>query len=130
MSSAWHGAAVLLLALGCAREAPPPASQAVDSASAAEFPALPDSLALAAPGGVQVWFTGARVGTGADGATCLERGLVIERAGVRNVVPLLMTGAAPELVNDSTIRARLWRDCRPGDTYDVNLRTAHPTRVP
>lgn len=129
MRAAGRGAALLILGLGCAREAPPPGSQAADSASAAEFPSLPDSLALAAPGGVQVWFTGARVGTGAGG-TCLERGLVIERGGVRNVVPLLMTGAVPELVNDSTIRARLWRDCAPGDSYDVDLRTAHPTRVP
>jgi hypothetical protein len=59
----------------------------------------------------------------------MERGLVIVRDSARTLVPLLMTGAVPELVNDSTIRARIWLHCRPGNTYEVNLRTGTPTRV-
>jgi hypothetical protein len=40
-----------------------------------------------------------------------------------------MTGTAPELRDDSTFRARIWLNCRPGNTYDVDLRTGRPTRV-
>jgi len=40
-----------------------------------------------------------------------------------------MTGVPPTLVNDSTIRARIWLNCRPGNTYEVNLRTGTPTRT-
>ena len=76
-----------------------------------------------------VWFSGARIGTDSTGETCTERGLVIVRDSSRTLVPLLMTGAVPELVNDSTIRARIWLHCRPGNTYEVNLRTGTPTRV-
>lgn len=115
---------------GCGREAPPPsAAAAADSTGSAAFPTVPDSLVLTAPGGVEVWFSGARVGTDSTGATCVERGLVLVRNGARTLVPLLMTGAAPTLVNDSTLRARIWLHCRPGNTYDVNLRTGHPTRI-
>jgi len=110
--------------------APPPQASIVDSSLVqSAFPTLPDSLALRAPGGVTVWFSGARVETDSSGATCTERGLVILRDSVRTLVPLLMTGAQPVLVNDSTMRARLWLHCRPGDTYHVNLRTGAPTRV-
>jgi hypothetical protein len=95
----------------------------------AAFPVLPDSLVLTAPDGATVWFSGARIGTDSLGATCTERGLVIVRDEDRTLVPLLMTGAAPVLVNDSTLRARIWLHCRPGNTYEVNLRTGTPTRV-
>ena len=44
-------------------------------------------------------------------------------------VPLLYTGAIPKLINDSTIRARIWLNCRPGNTYDVDLRTGFPNVV-
>jgi hypothetical protein len=53
----------------------------------------------------------------------------IRREGTRTLVPLLMTGAPPVFRNDSTIRARIWLNCRPGNTYDVDLRTGRPTRV-
>jgi hypothetical protein len=76
-----------------------------------------------------VYFTGARVGTDSTGGTCLERGLVLVRDGSRTLVPLLMTGVPPMLVNDTTLRARIWLHCRPGNTYDVNLRTGVPTRI-
>lgn len=121
----------LMVLSACGGErTPPPQAAAADSTPARDaFPTLPDSLALEAPHGVTVWFSGARLGADSAGASCMERGLVIVRDGSRTLVPLLMTGAVPVLVNDSTIRARIWRHCRPGDTYEVNLRTGTPTRV-
>jgi hypothetical protein len=128
-----HPGVLLALTLGiaCAGERRPgEAPRSADTAAvSAEFPALPDSLALTAPGGVAVWFSGARGDTDSLGGRCVERGLVIVRGETRTLVPLLMTGAPPILVNDSTIRARIWLHCRPGNTYDVNLRTAAPSRI-
>jgi len=115
--------------LGCRAEPPaataPPAVTKTDP----EYPTLPDSLVLQAPRGVEVYFSGARVGTDSAGATCIERGLVLAHDGARTLVPLLMTGAPPTLVNDTTIRARIWLHCRPGNTYDINLGTGVPTRI-
>lgn len=87
-----------------------------------------DSLVATAPGGVEIWFTLARRGKAADGTTCTDRALEIRRGETRVPVPLLYTGAAPEIVNDSTMRARLSDDCAPGDPYLVNLRTGRPVR--
>jgi hypothetical protein len=89
----------------------------------------PETLVLAAPGGVEVWFTGARTAPRPDGGSCLERAMEIRRGTERRPIPLLYTGAAPRLVDDSTIEARIWRDCAPGNTYRVNLRTGFPVRV-
>jgi hypothetical protein len=88
----------------------------------------PDSLVISNPGGVEVWFTLARPATGPDGRHCQERGVEIRRAGTRIAVPLLYTGEPPELLNDSTMRARLWTNCRAGDTYLVDLGTGRPVR--
>ena len=52
----------------------------------------------------------------------------IRRGGTRIPIPLLYTGSAPEIVNDSTLRARLSDKCVPGDAYLVNLRTGQPVR--
>ncbi len=91
--------------------------------------ALPsDSLVLTSAMGAEIWFTLARVATGADGRRCVERGLEIRRGGKRVPVPLLYTGSAPVLLNDSTMRAMLWTHCTPGNPYRVNLRTGHPVR--
>jgi len=110
------------------RAAEPPPD--VDTAPSNDrFPDLPDSLALVAPGGVRVLFSGARIDTDSLGRECVERGLVLEAEGTRKIVPLLMTGAVPRLVNDTTLEARIWLDCRPGNTYHVDLRTGTPTRV-
>ena len=38
------------------------------------------------------------------------------------------TGTAPEIVNDTTMRARLSDRCAPGDAYLVDLRTGRPMR--
>jgi hypothetical protein len=123
---------VASLALGVACTDRPPAEaprRPTPPGGAGDFPVLPDSLALTLSGGAAVWFSGARLGTDSPGRTCVERGLVIVRGGSRTLVPLLMTGSPPVLVNDSTIRARIWLHCRPGNTYDINLRTAAPTRI-
>jgi hypothetical protein len=87
-----------------------------------------DSLVATAPGGVEIWFTLSREATAADGSRCIDRTMEIRRGTTRIPVPLLYTGSAPELVNDSTIRARLSNQCVPGDSYLVNLRTGRPVR--
>jgi hypothetical protein len=99
-----------------------------DSAASPPPPKPHDSLVATAPGGVQVWFTLAREGQGEDGSHCIDRTLEIRRGESRVPVPLLYTATAPEVVNDSTIRARLSFRCRPGDAYLVDLRTGRPTR--
>jgi hypothetical protein len=106
-----------------------PDQEAHADSLAARFPTVPDSLVLTAPDGSEVWFAQARRGMDSAGGSCLERGLEIRRPDTRILVPLLMTGQAPELRNDSTFRARIWLNCRPGNTYDVDLRTGRPTRV-
>jgi len=123
------GAVLLSLLAACTGERPHAAPPAAEQAADPVYPTLTDSLVLTAPGGVEVYFSGARVGTDSTGASCMERGIVLVRGGARTLVPLLMTGAAPTLVNDTTIRARIWLHCRPGNTYDVNLRTGAPTRI-
>ncbi len=98
------------------------------AAESAQAPALGDSLVATAPGGVEIWFTLSREGKAADGTPCTDRTMEIRRGDTRVPVPLLYTGAAPELVNDSTIRARLSNLCAPGDAYLVDLRSGRPVR--
>jgi hypothetical protein len=115
------GAAVLG-GLACSKPAAsPPAADAAAPAPPA------DSLVATAPGGAEIWFTLARSDSG-DAGRCTARAVEIRRGGTRIPVPLLYTGWAPEIVNDSTVRARLADHCRPGDTYLVDLRTGRPTR--
>lgn len=87
-----------------------------------------DSLVATAPGGVEIWFTLARVGQAADGSSCTDRTMEIRRGDRKIPIPLLYTGAPPEIVNDTTLRARLSDRCVPGDTYLVDLRTGQPVR--
>jgi hypothetical protein len=86
-----------------------------------------DSLVLVAPGGTEVWYTLARPGRAADGTACVDRALEIRRGDTRIPIPLLYTGAPPELVNDTVIRARLSDRCAPADRYLVSLTTGRPT---
>jgi hypothetical protein len=90
-----------------------------------EAAAPADSLVMLAGDSVGIWFTLARPDSGGG---CTERTIEIRRGTARVPVPLLYTGGAPEFVNDTTIRARLWNDCRPGDAYLVDLRTGRPVR--
>jgi hypothetical protein len=112
-----------VLVSGCRPEARP----APENSGAIPRPA--DSLAVAR-GGVEVWFTLARTAQGSDGEPCLERGLEIRQAGHRTPVPLLYTGETPTLLNDTTMRAILWTQCKPLDPYLVDLRTGRPVREP
>jgi hypothetical protein len=120
MRAAWVLGPAFLLGCRGERTAPKMAA-ATDSVP-------PDSLVATAPGGVQVWFTLARRATSPDGTRCIDRTIEIRRGDTRVQVPLLYTGTAPELVNDSTLRARLSNQCRPGDAYLVDLKTGRPVR--
>jgi hypothetical protein len=112
----------LLLAGGCRADRP-----AAKVAAAADSLAPADSLALSTRG-IQVWYTLARTATSSQGITCTERALEIRRNGRRVPVPLLYTGSAPVLLDDTTMRAVLWTQCRPTDAYLVDLRTGRPVR--
>jgi hypothetical protein len=116
------GAAVLG-GLACADR--PAADAPGQGAAAAPVPA--DSLVATAPGGAEIWFTLARSDSGSAGR-CTDRAVEIRRGARRTPVPLLYTGAAPEIVDDTTFRARLSEHCAPGDSYLVDLRTGRPVR--
>jgi hypothetical protein len=117
---AWFASAVLA-GLACGKRTPPPPAAEATTISPA------DSLVAKAPGGAEIWFTLARTDSG-DGGRCTARAVEIRRGSARIPVPLLYTSTAPEMVNDSTFRARLSDHCRPGDSYLVNLHTGRPVR--
>jgi hypothetical protein len=96
--------------------------------SAGEAAELEDSLATSSHSGVEIWFTLSRPARSKKGEFCVERGLEIRRDGRRLPVPLLYTGEAPTVMNDSTMRAMLWTNCRPVTAYRVDLRTGRPVR--
>ena len=116
-------ALILLVALvaACGAEEQP---RSQDTATSS----VPDSLVATGKDGLQVWFTLTRVGLAPDGTSCVERGLEIRRGDTRIPVPLLYTGAAPVLLDQSTMRAELWNHCRPVGTYLVDLRSGRPVR--
>jgi hypothetical protein len=89
-----------------------------------------DSLVLATSTGVEVWYRLARSARKPDGSPCIERGLELRRGQRRIQVPLLYTGETPTLLNDSTMRAVLWTNCRPGNVYLVDLTSGRPVRQP
>lgn len=117
---------VLLLLAACRGKESPAAS--ADSLPAAPPKPAPE-LALSAPGGVEVWFTDSRAASDSAGTACTERVMQIRRDGKQIAIPLLYTGEKPRRVNDSTIEAAIWLNCRPGNVYQVNLRTGLPVRV-
>jgi hypothetical protein len=117
---------LLSWAMACDAKSDDAAEQHVAADTVAAAPA--DTLVGTAPGGVEIWFTLSREGVAADGTRCTDRTIEIRRGGSRVQVPLLYTGAVPELVNDSTIRARLSNQCVPGDAYLVDLRSGRPVR--
>ena len=119
---------ITLLCTGCK---PGNRAPATDRPSPPDHVADPpsDSLVLATGTGVEVWYGLARSARGPDGSPCLERGLEIRRGERRIQVPLLYTGETPTLLNDSTMRAVLWTNCRPGDVYVVDLTNGRPVRA-
>jgi hypothetical protein len=116
--------AVVFGGFGCGDR---PSNAAPPAGDRASVPPPADSLVATAPGGAEVWFTLARVDS-ADGRHCVDRGIEIRRGGARVPVPLLYTGEIPEILNDTTLRARLSNGCLPGDAYLVDLRTGRPVR--
>ncbi len=117
---------ILAQTIACNTRGAETEQQAASGVARAPVPA--DSLVITAPGAVEVWFTLSREGKATDGTRCTDRTLEIRRGGTRVPVPLLYTGTAPEVVNDSTIRARLSNQCVPGDAYLVDLRSGRPVR--
>jgi hypothetical protein len=117
---------LLLISMGLACERGTPAADQSEAA-APEAPAA--ALALRTPSGAEVWFGDAREGRDSTGATCVERTLEIRGPTGRRIVPLLYTLDTPTVLDDSTIRAHLFTDCRPGPAYRVDLRTGLPVRT-
>jgi hypothetical protein len=117
------GAAVLG-GLACG-ERPAPAAHADSAPAIATRPA--DSLVAKTRGGTEIWFTLARSDSGTSGP-CTARAVEIRHGATRIPVPLLYTSTAPEIVNDTTARARLSDHCQAGDPYLVDLRTGRPVR--
>ncbi|CAN5714070.1 hypothetical protein BH24GEM1_BH24GEM1_30860 [soil metagenome] len=117
---------VLLPTIACDPRGAESDRQETAAVARAAVPA--DSLVIAAPGGTEVWLTLSREGTAPDGTRCIDRAIEIRRGATRVQVPLLYTGSTPELVNDSTVRARLSNRCSPGDAYLVDLRSGRPVR--
>jgi hypothetical protein len=120
----------MLAALGCDKG--PPAREPVVAAGS-ETPSgptsPPDSLVLGLPRGIELWYTLAREEKDSSGAGCVERTLEIRTPTAKIPVPLLYTRDVPRLVNDSTVSARIWNRCVPGDEYRINLRTGQPVRA-
>lgn len=117
---------VLLQLLACNGKREDTAVSGSDTVARPVAPA--ESLVATAPGGIEIWFTLARQSASPEGVPCTDRTMEIRNGASRIPVPLLYTGSAPELVNDTTIRARLSNQCTPGDAYLVNLKTGRPVR--
>ncbi|HEY7682432.1 MAG TPA: hypothetical protein VH879_07285 [Gemmatimonadales bacterium] len=122
--SRWLWMLGLTVLVGCDREGRERAS-----AAPADSAPPPDSLALRLASGVEVWFTGARPAVDAAGASCVERVMEIREGSRRTAIPLLYTGTPPRPLDDTTIEAAIWLNCRPGNVYRVDLRTGRPVRA-
>jgi hypothetical protein len=120
-------ASIAILSAACGARGEPPPGELPPVGTRLE-PAA-DSLVLSAPGGVTVWLTEGRRATDSTGTPCFERSIEIRRDSVRLKVPLLYTLATPTLLDDSTIRAELSLDCRPGASYRVGLRDGMPHKM-
>ena len=121
-------AGLILLAAACGARGEPPPGELPPVADVAA--SAPDSLVLTTPEGVTVWLTEGRRAADSAGATCFERTIEIRRDSVRLKVPLLYTLTAPVLVDDTTIRAQISLECRPGASYRIALRDGMPHKIP
>jgi hypothetical protein len=88
-----------------------------------------DTMVLRMPDGAEAWYTGFMLDTASTGEPCYERTVEIRRGQTRTPVPLLYTMGELEVLDDTTLRAALVRDCARHDTYLVNTRTAQPRRA-
>ena len=114
------------LSVSCGQDTSP-ASRQTHSADSARVQPVAQRV-LTAPGGVEVWFGDERPSRDSAGTACTERALEIRGPAGRRIIPLLYTLDTPTVLDDSTIRARLYTDCRPGPMYRVDLRTGLPIR--
>lgn len=119
--------ALLLTLLSACGERQRPVAAAADSAP--PVPPTRDSLVLTTKQGAEIWFVAERPATDSAGSPCIERAMEIRWSGKATPIPLLYTGAAPRLVNDTTIEAAIWLHCKPGNVYRVDLHTGRPVRV-
>ncbi len=127
MKLRWMRGVALLVSSACQGEPAPEAAPA--AAGSPEAPAPADSLVLEVPG-ASIWHTLSREAASPEGERCLERTLEIRRDGAPAVrVPLLYTRDAPTVIDDSTLEARVFRNCAPGDRYRIDMRTGQPTPV-
>jgi hypothetical protein len=118
---------IALAGCGSGDQAPPRQGDSAEAVAEAAGPA--DSLVLTTRRGLEIWYSLSRSSRGATGE-CIERGLQIRQGRQRIQVPLLYTGEPPTLLNDSTMRAVLWTNCKPGVTYRVDLASGRPTPEP
>ena len=123
---AWAWLAVLAAACGARGEPPPGELPPVAAVTAPP----PDSLVLTTSQGGTVWLTEGRRAVDSTGTPCFERTIEIRRDSVRLKVPLLYTLAVPLLLDDSTIRAQISLDCRPGASYRIGLHDGMPHKIP
>jgi hypothetical protein len=93
------------------------------------FAPASDSMVLRMPDSAEIWFTGSMVDTSSTGQFCDLRTIEIRRGGTRTPVPLLYTMGGLEVVDDTTVRAVLVRDCASRDSYLVSTRTGQPRRA-
>lgn len=121
--------ALLVALTGCGARGEPPPDGVPPVDARATPPAPADSLVLTAPGGVTVWLAEGRLSRDSAGTACYERTIEIRRDTTRRKVPLLYTVTLPVLLDDSTFRAELARDCRPASSYRVGLRDAMPHKI-
>jgi hypothetical protein len=121
-------AVIVIVGLAAAAACRDSADGPPGSSQEAARPTPPDSLVARHSNGAEIWFTLAREAVDSNGTRCTERGVEIRRGSTRLKVPLLYTGSAPVFHNDSTIRARLYNRCEPGDVYLVDMRSGQPRR--
>ncbi len=85
-----------------------------------------DSLILTLGDSITVWTVPGRPDTSTAGVTCTERLLELRSGGRRVPIPLLYTIGTPTSINDSTLRAALYRHCEVQAWYLVDTRTGLP----
>ena len=120
---------LIVIGLLLASCSPRDARQEEPATEVAGLRTWPDTMVLRMPDSAEVWYTGSMLDTAATGESCFERTVEIRRDGRRTPVPLLYTMGELEVLDDTTVRAVLVRDCAKHDTYLVNTRTAQPRRA-
>ncbi len=112
--------------LACGGDPPADGAASLESTATAD---PPEALVLELPG-ASVWHTLSREGIGPSGERCLERTLEIRREGAPPVrVPLLYTRDIPRVIDDTTLEARVYLNCTPGDRYRIDTRSGQPVPV-